>query len=63
MGVPFNEVKVQPIKESRRYKYMELYWVEDQKIKVSDEINTFTHNGVEVFNIGTEWNVWDWIER
>lgn len=62
MQVPFNEVKVQLIYDSSKYKYMELYWVEDQRLKIDIEKDTFNHNDIRIFNIGLEWTVTKWIE-
>ena len=61
--VPFNSIYFDRITESRRYKFMMVYWVEDQTIKVDDEVDSFIRNGKEVFNIGTGWTMQKWIER
>jgi hypothetical protein len=58
--VPFKSIKSMYITESRKYKYMRVYWVEDQTIKVED-VDKFIHNGKEVFNIGTGWTMRKWL--
>lgn len=61
--VPFKSINSIHITESQRYKFMRVYWVEDQTINVGNEVDTFIHNGKEVFNIGTGWTMQKWIER
>ena len=60
--VRFNQVKVRTISDSRRFKDRELYWVEDQTIKIDIGKDIFIHNEKEVFNIGTGWTMAKWIE-